>query len=169
MLPARFSPSAVSTPLHPLKAPSASAVSKAPPTRDRLTPEARSRNMARIRSHNTKPEKIVRQLVTTLGLRYRLQRRDLPGKPDLVFGPRRTVMFVHGCFWHQHANCRAGRLPTANRDFWTAKLTGNIQRDAANQRALKKLGWRVLTVWECETTSPAKLEKRLCRLLPPVP
>ncbi len=123
--------------------------------------------MARIRSHDTQPEKVVRQLVTALGLRYRLQRRDLPGKPDLVFGPRRTVIFVHGCFWHQHANCRAGRLPTANRDFWTAKLTRNSQRDAENKRALQKLGWRVLTIWECETKHPEKLQRRLARLLSP--
>ena len=136
-------------------------------TRDRLTPEERSRNMARIRSHNTKPEKIVRQLVTALGLRYRLQRRDLPGKPDLVFGPSRTVLFVHGCFWHQHGHCGAGRLPTANRGFWTTKLTRNIERDAAAKTALKKLGWRVLTVWECETKQPERLQRRLARLLTP--
>lgn len=140
--------------------------SPAPATRDRLTPEERSRNMARIRSHNTKPEKTVRHLVTALGLRYRLHRRDLPGKPDLVFGPRRTVLFVHGCFWHQHANCRAGRMPTAHRDFWSAKLTRNTERDAETKRALQQLGWRVLTVWECETKHPEKLQRRLARLLP---
>lgn len=134
-------------------------------SRDRLSPEARSRNMARIRSHNTKPEKIVRQLVTSLGLRYRLQRRDLPGKPDLVFGPRRTVLFVHGCFWHQHTACPAGRLPTANRDFWEAKLTRNRERDAACKAALHRLGWRVLTIWECETKKPDRLLKRLARSL----
>ena len=136
-----------------------------PVSRDRLTPEERSRNMSRIRSHNTTPEKIVRRLVTGLGLRYRLQRRDLPGKPDLVFGPLRTIIFVHGCFWHQHSSCRAGRLPTANRDFWAAKLNRNIERDAINKRALQKLGWRVLTVWECETAYPEKLTRRLTRLL----
>jgi DNA mismatch endonuclease (patch repair protein) len=135
---------------------------------DRLTPEERSRNMARIRSHNTKPEKIVRQLVTALGLRYRLQRRDLPGKPDLVFGPRRTDIFVHGCFWHQHAHCPAGRIPTGNRPFWETKLARNTQRDAATKLALQRLGWRVLTVWECETKTPGKLQKRLARLLPPL-
>jgi DNA mismatch endonuclease (patch repair protein) len=134
--------------------------------RDRLTPEARSRNMARIRSHDTKPEKIVRQLVTALGLRYRLQRRDLPGKPDLVFGPRCTVLFVHGCFWHQHASCPAGRVPTANRAFWEAKLQRNTQRDTENKNSLRRLGWRVLTVWECETKNPGRLQRRLARLLP---
>lgn len=139
------------------------------PTRDRLSPAERSRNMARIRSHNTTPEKIVRRLVTGLGLRYRLQRRDLPGRPDLVFGPRHTVILVHGCFWHQHAHCPAGRLPTANRLFWETKLARNTQRDAQNQRALRRLGWRVLTVWECETKNPDKLLRRLARLLPPVP
>jgi DNA mismatch endonuclease (patch repair protein) len=123
--------------------------------------------MARIRSRNTKPEKVVRQLVTSLGLRYRLQRRDLPGKPDLVFGPRRTVLFVHGCFWHQHAHCPAGRLPTANRVFWETKLTRNAERDATTKTALRRLGWRVLTVWECETKKPDQLLKRLTRLLAP--
>lgn len=125
--------------------------------------------MARIRSHNTKPEIAVRRLVTLLGLRYRLQRRDLPGKPDLVFGPRRTVIFVHGCFWHRHANCPAGRIPKGNREFWEAKLNRNVQRDAENKKALQRLGWRVLTIWECETKSPDKLLKRLARLLPPPP
>ena len=133
-------------------------------SRDLLTPEARSRNMARIRSHDTKPEKIVRQLVTSLGLRYRLQRRDLPGKPDLVFGPRHTVIFVHGCFWHQHGHCPAGRIPTANHTFWKAKLIRNSQRDLENKRALLRLGWRVLTVWECETKNRPKLQRRLARL-----
>jgi DNA mismatch endonuclease (patch repair protein) len=134
--------------------------------RDRLTLEARSRNMARIRSHDTKPEIIVRQLVTAQGLRYRLQRRDLPGTPDLVFGPRRTVLLVHGCFWHQHAHCPAGRIPTANRAFWEAKLQRNTQRDAENKNSLRRLGWRVLTVWECETKNPGRLQRRLARLLP---
>ncbi len=136
-------------------------------SRDPLTPQERSRNMARIRSQNTKPEKIVRQLVTSLGLRYRLQRRDLPGKPDLVFGPRRTALFVHGCFWHQHPHCPAGRLPTANRVFWEIKLTRNRARDAASNAALRRLGWRVLTIWECETKKPDQLLKRLAKLLPP--
>jgi len=140
-----------------------------PASRDRLTPAERSRNMARIRSHDTKPEQVVRRLVTALGLRYRLQRKDLPGKPDLVFGPRRTVILVHGCFWHQHRSCPAGRIPTANRPFWETKLSRNTARDAETKRALQQLGWRVLTVWECESKQPEKLLRRLARLLPPLP
>lgn len=141
----------------------------APPVRlDRLTPEHRSWNMSRIRSSDTTPERVVRKIVTGLGLRYRLQRKDLPGKPDLVFGPRKTVVFVHGCFWHQHpARCPAARMPKGNREFWETKLNRNTARDAENKRALQRLGWRVLTVWECETKSPEKLTRRLTRLLPP--
>ena len=137
-----------------------------PASRDLLTPEARSRNMARIHSRDTQPEKIVRRLITGLGVRYRLQRRDLPGKPDMVFGPRRTVLFVHGCFWHQHAHCSAGRIPTGNRPFWEAKLGRNAERDLENKRCLLRLGWRVLTVWECETKDLPKLQRRLARLFP---
>ncbi len=125
--------------------------------------------MSRIRSADTKPERVVRQLITAMGLRYRLQRRDLPGKPDLVFGPRRTVLFVHGCFWHQHpGGCRAARMPKGNRGFWEKKLNRNTERDAETRRALRRLGWRILTVWECETKQPEKLQRRLARLLPPL-
>lgn len=136
---------------------------------DRLTPERRSWNMSRIRSADTKPERVVRQLITAMGLRYRLQRKDLPGKPDLVFGPRRTVIFVHGCFWHQHpGGCKAARMPKGNREFWQTKLNRNSARDAETRRALRRLGWRVLTIWECETKQPEKLQRRLARLLPPL-
>lgn len=145
-----------------------SAETAATPERlDRLTPEQRSWNMSRIRSADTKPERVVRQLITGMGLRYRLQRRDLPGKPDLVFGPRRTVLFVHGCFWHQHpGGCKAARMPKGNREFWETKLQRNVLRDQENAKALRQLGWRVLTVWECETKQPEKLQRRLARLLP---
>jgi DNA mismatch endonuclease (patch repair protein) len=123
--------------------------------------------MSRIRSSDTKPERVVRRLVTGMGLRYRLQRRDLPGKPDLVFGPRRTVIFVHGCFWHQHpGGCNAARMPKANREFWETKLQRNVHRDQETTKALRQLGWRVLTIWECETKQPEKLLHRLQRLLP---
>ena len=89
------------------------------------------------------------------------------GKPDIVLGPRRTLFFVHGCFWHLHPDCPAARIPPAHRPFWQAKLTRNTERDLSSKKALTKLGWRVLTVWECETKHPEKLRRRLARLLPP--
>lgn len=130
--------------------------------------------MSRIRSRNTKPEMIVRRMLTAAGLRYRLHRAGLPGKPDIVLGPRRTLIFVHGCFWHQHPGCREATMPTGNREFWLAKLTGNAARDQRHRTALRKLGWRVIVIWECETRQPERLQKRLARLLalpvpPPVP
>jgi DNA mismatch endonuclease (patch repair protein) len=124
--------------------------------------------MSRIRSHDTGPEKVVRQLLTAMGLRYRLQRRDLPGRPDVVMVSRRTVVFVHGCFWHRHRGCREATTPTGNRDYWETKFETNVARDARNVRALRKAGWRVLTVWECETRRRDKLAARLQRLVPPV-
>lgn len=119
--------------------------------------------MAAIRSQNTSPELAVRRIVTTLGYRYRLHRRDLPGKPDLVFVSRRKVIFVHGCFWHMHPkkNCADARPPKSNTSYWGPKLARNAARDAEHVIALKKLGWRVLTVWDCETTNTAKLSARL--------
>lgn len=139
------------------------------PGRDRLTKEQRSWNMSRIRSRDTKPELVVRRLLTGMGLRYRLHRAGLPGKPDIVLGPRRLVIFVHGCFWHRHPGCKEATMPVANRPFWQAKLEGNAARDRRHHAALKKLGWRVAVVWECETRKLAQLQRRLARLLPPAP
>lgn len=136
-----------------------------PASRDRLTPAQRSWNMSRIRSADTKPERIVRRLLTALGARYRLQRRDLPGKPDIVMPGRRLIVFVHGCFWHQHPGCREATMPSGNRAFWQAKLEGNAARDAKHLRELKRSGWRVAVVWECETRHETKLTRRLARLL----
>lgn len=127
---------------------------------DKLTPERRSANMARIRAKHTKPELLVRRMVHGFGCRYRLHRKDLPGKPDLVFGPRRKVIFVHGCFWHLHS-CRDGRIPASRRDYWEPKLQGNVQRDAQHLAALQAAGWQVLTIWECETKDRSALENRL--------
>lgn len=140
---------------------------KAPVSRDRLTKEQRSWNMSRIRSKDTKPEMIVRRLLHAMGVRYRLHRAGLPGKPDIVFGPRRLVIFVHGCFWHRHAACREATMPSANRDFWLAKLEGNAARDLRHRAALRRLGWRVAVIWECETRQPDKLARRLVRLVKP--
>ncbi|GAB4142597.1 MAG: very short patch repair endonuclease [Sphingomonadales bacterium] len=120
---------------------------------DRLDAERRSANMRAIRSKGMKPEMVVRRLVHSMGYRYRLHRKDLPGKPDLVFGPRRKVIFVHGCFWHQHDDpaCKLAHAPKSRLDYWQPKLARNKERDAANLAALEALGWQVLTVWECET------------------
>lgn len=117
---------------------------------DTVSPETRSRIMARVKSKGMKPEMKVRRLLHGLGYRYRLHRADLPGRPDLVFPSRRKVIFVNGCFWHRHDGCPRVRIPTNNKDYWIAKLDRNHARDARNFAALQKLGWSALTVWECE-------------------
>ena len=124
--------------------------------------------MSQIGSKDTQPELIVRRLLTEMGLRYRLHRRDLPGKPDIVFGPRRLVLFVHGCFWHRHRGCRLASTPSANAAFWQSKFDANTARDRRNTTALKRAGWRVAVIWECETRQPERLARRLQRLLPVV-
>jgi DNA mismatch endonuclease, patch repair protein len=119
------------------------------------TREQRSRNMAAIRSANTKPEVRVRSALHALGFRFRLHRKDLPGKPDIVLPKFHTAIFVHGCFWHCHS-CKYGSVvPTTRAEFWAAKRGGNVARDRKNRAALRKLGWRVLAVWECEVRTAA--------------
>jgi len=132
---------------------------------DRISPETRSKTMSRIRGKNTKPELRVRSLVHRLGYRFRLHRKDLPGKPDLVLPRHRKVIFVHGCFWHAHAGCVRATRPTSRVEFWDAKLNGNVARDAATALALTEAGWKVLTIWECELKDEVKLTKRLRRFL----
>jgi DNA mismatch endonuclease (patch repair protein) len=110
----------------------------------------RSRVMGRVRSKDTKPEMVVRQLTHGMGYRYRLHNKKLPGCPDLVFRRRHKVIFVHGCFWHRHRNCPLARLPKSRRDFWTPKLNANRKRDERNLRELTKAGWSTLVIWECE-------------------
>ena len=113
--------------------------------------EQRSRNMAAIKSKNTKPEIRVRSLLHSLGYRFRLHKKVLPGKPDIVLAKHRLAIFVHGCFWHCH-KCRYGRVTPATRpEFWAAKRGGNVARDKMKKKALEKLGWRVSTIWECQT------------------
>jgi DNA mismatch endonuclease (patch repair protein) len=130
---------------------------------DTFTPAERSAVMRRVRGKDTQPEMAVRSMVHRLGFRYALHRRDLPGNPDLVFPARDRVIFVHGCFWHGHS-CRAGRnRPSSNCAYWTAKLDRNQARDAANRRRLRKLGWRILVVWECELQNPERLRTRIAR------
>jgi len=132
---------------------------------DVLTEEQRKYCMSRIRGKDTKPEMIVRRLVHGLGYRYRLHRGDLPGCPDLVFPSRHKVIFVHGCFWHRH-RCRYGKpMPSTRRAFWAAKLERNKTRDRRNRRALRRLGWDVLVVWECQTGRLEWLTDRLSNYL----
>jgi len=131
----------------------------------------RSEVMRRVKGRDTGPEREVRRLVRALRAGYRLNRSDLPGKPDLVFAGRRLVLFVHGCFWHGHDCARGARTPKANRPYWTAKIGRNRVRDAAAARALREAGWRVETIWECELKDQARLNERLAALLraPPPP
>lgn len=116
--------------------------------------------MRAIRSSNTKPELAVRSLVHRCGFRFRLHRKDLPGKPDMVFPSRKAVIFIHGCFWHMHG-CTSVRVPKSNTNYWNPKLVRNQERDAENVAALEKMGWRVLTVWECEIADLEELETRI--------
>lgn len=132
---------------------------------DIVSPTERSRIMSLIRSKNTRPEHVVRKLCTKLGTRYRLHRKDLPGSPDLVFVSRKTAIFVNGCFWHHHRGCRLAYMPKTRVEFWSAKFEGNRTRDLAASRALRKAGWRVAVVWECETHNPQALLRTLSRLL----
>lgn len=131
---------------------------------DTLTPSQRSERMSRVRSRDTGPELAVRRLVHSMGFRYRLQ-GHLPGRPDMVFSGRRKVIFVHGCFWHRHAGCSKCRLPKSRVDFWLAKLEGNRRRDKLNQRRLRRAGWGVLIVWECELNDMDRLGERIKRFL----
>lgn len=124
----------------------------------------RSKNMSAIHSKDTKPELIVRQFLRAHRLGYRKNYTDLPGNPDLVLTKSRVVIFVNGCFWHQHKNCRFASIPKSNNDFWTKKLTANIERDQLNTKKLTDMGWRVLTIWECELT-PDRLTSLLSDIL----
>jgi DNA mismatch endonuclease, patch repair protein len=120
--------------------------------------------MSRVKGRNTTPELVVRRMLHALGYRYRLHRKDLPGKPDIVFGPRKKAIFIHGCFWHGH-KCPKGRLPKSNRAFWKAKSEANKTRDAKNIRRLKALGWKALVVWQCRTKKPLVVRKRIVDFL----
>ncbi len=123
-------------------------------------PEKRSAVMRRVKSSGTIPELRVRRLIWGLGGRYRLNRRDLPGAPDIVLAGRRLAIFVHGCFWHGHDCARGARVPKANQDYWVAKVARNRARDTAARAALGAAGWRVETVWECELRDGPGLERR---------
>lgn len=132
---------------------------------DRLTQGQRSLLMSRIRSKDTGPELFVRRLIYRMGFRYRLHIRSLPGTPDIVFQKRRRVVFVHGCFWHQHQNCSDAYIPSSRKEYWLPKLKRNVQRDEQSRQKLRELGWRALVVWECETKRVSRLPGRLRHFL----
>jgi len=132
---------------------------------DVLTPEQRRKCMSSIKGRDTSPEMIVRRMVHSFGYRYSLHRKDLPGKPDLVFSRSKKVIFVHGCFWHVH-RCRYGKVkPKTNAQFWTDKRESNRMRDMRNRKLLKKIGWGTLIVWECWTRDIKKLQQLESRIL----
>jgi DNA mismatch endonuclease (patch repair protein) len=132
---------------------------------DVFTAEKRSAVMARVKARDTGPELVVRRLLWRLGARYRLDRRDLPGRPDIVMPGRKLAVFVHGCFWHGHDCVRGARVPKANRDYWTTKIARNRARDIETRAKLEALGWRVEVVWECDLKDAEALERRLAKLL----
>jgi DNA mismatch endonuclease, patch repair protein len=132
---------------------------------DVFTPEQRSAVMRRVKGKDTTPELKVRRLLTRLGARYRLHRKDLPGAPDIVLPGRKLVLFVHGCFWHGHDCARGARTPKQNQAYWLAKIDRNRARDIASRSTLEAAGWRVETLWECELKDEAALDVRLRDLL----
>ena len=131
---------------------------------DTLSAVERSERMRRVKGADTAPELIVRRLLHRLGFRFRLHRRDLPGTPDIVLPAKRIIVLVHGCFWHRHRNCALARIPKSRTKFWIEKLEGNRLRDEKNLRRLRKLGWRVCTIWECQVASES-VRRKLLRFL----
>jgi len=132
---------------------------------DHVDREKRSLIMSAVHSQDTKPELAVRKIVHSLGYRYRLHDPKLPGRPDLVFALRRKAIFVHGCFWHRHTRCRYTTTPKTRTAFWEAKFSSNVSRDRRTRHLLKKMGWKVLTVWQCELKNLKKLTERLDEFL----
>jgi DNA mismatch endonuclease (patch repair protein) len=132
---------------------------------DRLSPATRSWLMSRVRSKNTKPERVVRKVAHRLGFRFRLHRSDLPGNPDMAFPGLRCAIFVHGCFWHRHQNCRRASMPVTRAEYWTKKFNATISRDRRAVESLTQAGWRTLIIWECEAIDGAALEQTLIGFL----
>lgn len=128
---------------------------------DIFTPEKRSEIMSHIQGKNTGPERIVRKILHKMGYRFRLHRRDLPGKPDIALPKYRTVIMIHGCFWHRHEGCRYAYMPKSRIEFWKKKFKSNVVRDRIVKKQLRKMGWQVITIWECEIHSVNILEKKL--------
>jgi DNA mismatch endonuclease (patch repair protein) len=132
---------------------------------DNVSSERRSHIMSKVRSRNTSPELRVRKAAHALGLRFRLHRKDLPGKPDLVFPKLKTAVFVNGCFWHQHSGCRRAQTPKTRPEFWDNKFRNNITRDAQNTAALEQAGWKVVVIWECETKTEDSILQAIHRVV----
>ncbi len=130
---------------------------------DTVSPEKRSWVMSRVKGRNTEPERRVRSLLHRLGFRFRIQRKDLPGTPDVVLPKYKTVLFVHGCFWHRHAGCKRATTPANNAEYWQKKFARNLARDARVEQELKESGWRVIVVWECELRDMDALAVSLSR------
>ncbi|MDE0627224.1 MAG: DNA mismatch endonuclease Vsr [Bryobacterales bacterium] len=128
---------------------------------DIFDPAKRSEIMSRIRGRDTKPELLVRRIAHGLGFRFRLHRKDLPGRPDIVFPRYRAVILVHGCFWHRHPDCRFASNPKTRVEYWQKKFEGNVLRDRRNERALTDLGWRTMVIWECETKDTEAVAARI--------
>jgi DNA mismatch endonuclease (patch repair protein) len=128
---------------------------------------SRSEQMRRIRGKNTKPELIVRRLIFSMGYRYRLHQKNMPGQPDIIFPSRKAVIFVHGCFWHQHpdSDCKISHLPKSNAEYWQQKLARNQARDAEHESALLALGWHVLVIWECQLKDSEALKHKIVAFL----
>ena len=135
---------------------------------DTVSVSERSRIMALVGAKNTRPEMRVRQLIHGMGYRYRLHSKELPGKPDLVFVGRHKVIFVNGCFWHRHGDCRFASMPKSNRDFWSEKFERNVARDQDNYLKLRAAGWGVLIVWQCELRDIETIANRVAQFLGPV-
>jgi DNA mismatch endonuclease (patch repair protein) len=131
---------------------------------DFVTPDKRSKIMRGVKQKDTRPEITVRKALHAAGFRFRLHARNLPGKPDIVLPKFNTVVFVHGCFWHQHAGCKDGRVPASRVEYWEPKLRRNQERDQEKARELEAAGWNVVTVWECEAKDPATLERAFARI-----
>jgi DNA mismatch endonuclease Vsr len=131
--------------------------------KDKFSKEKRSEIMSKIRKTNTKPELLVRKYLFSKGLRFRIYNRKLIGNPDIVFPKYKTVVFINGCFWHAHNNCKLNRMPKSNTDYWIPKILKNVERDKRNKKELKHLGWNVLIIWECELSSQQR-EKTLIKL-----
>ena len=123
--------------------------------------EQRSRNMSAIKSKNTKPEIKVRKILHSMGYRFRLHSKDLPGSPDIVLPKYKTVIFVHGCFWHRHENCKYASTPKTRKEFWNKKFTENKKRDSEIQEKIKILDWRSVVIWECETKNIENLRDKI--------
>lgn len=132
---------------------------------DNLTPAQRRACMQAVKGRNTTPERVVRSMLHRLGCRFALHRADLPGKPDIVMPARGVVVLVHGCFWHEHGCAHGRRKPATNRAYWRAKMAGNRERDRRTLAAIRRDGWRILVVWECQTRDAGRLAGRLRRFL----